>query len=138
MIPIRIGGIIPRLSDAIRRGRLLWLLLPLLLGILAAPAGAYILPPGFQARALPLPKASSPTYVNGLQNPSTLDFAPDGTMFVAERNGRILAFDSVEDSTPTLTASILAEVHATGDRGILGMKLDPDYPTEPYIYLSYT
>jgi glucose/arabinose dehydrogenase len=126
------------LADAIRHRRLLWLLVPLLLGIVAAPAAAYILPPGFQGRVLPLPKASSPTYVNGLQNPSTLDFAPDGTMFVAERNGRVLAFDSIEDSTPTLTASILDEVHATGDRGILGMKLDPEYPDDPYIYLSYT
>ena len=126
------------MADAIRPGRLLWLLLPLLLGVLAAPADALTLAPGFKARVLPLPKASSPTYVNGLQQPSTLEFAPDGTMFVAERNGRILAFDSIEDTTPTLTASILAEVHATGDRGILGMKLDPDYPAEPYVYLSYT
>jgi glucose/arabinose dehydrogenase len=126
------------LADAIRRGRLLWLLMPLLLGALAAPAAALTLPPGFKSRVLPLPKASGPTYVNGLQKPSTLDFAPDGTMFVAERNGRVLAFDSIEDTTPTLTASILDEVHATGDRGILGMKLDPEYPDDPYIYLSYT
>lgn len=112
--------------------------MPLLMGVVAAPAAGYSLPPGFKARVLPLSKASSPTYVNGLQKPSTLDFAPDGTMFVAERNGRVLAFDSIEDTTPTLTASILDEVHADGDRGILGMKLDPEYPTHPYIYLSYT
>jgi len=126
------------LADAIRRGRLLWLLVPLLLGTAVAPAAAYVLPPGFQARVLPLPKATSPTYVNGLQKPSTLDFAPDGTMFVAERNGRVLAFDSIEDSTPTLVANILDEVHSAGDRGILGMKLHPEYPDEPYLYLSYT
>src|SRR5215218_9776329 len=138
MIPIRISGIIPRLADAIRRGRLLWLLMPLLLGVLAAPANALTLPPGFKSRVLPLPKATGPSYVNGLQKPSTLDFAPDGTMFVAERNGRVLAFDSVTDTTPTLVASILGEVHAAGDRGILGMKLDPEYPEHPYIYLSYT
>jgi glucose/arabinose dehydrogenase len=126
------------LADAIRRGRLLWLLMPLLLGALAAPAAALTLPPGFKSRVLPLLKASGPTYVNGLQKPSTLDFAPDGTMFVAERNGRVLAFDSIEDTTPTLVASVLDEVAATGDRGLLGMKLDPRYPTQPYIYLSYT
>jgi glucose/arabinose dehydrogenase len=126
------------LADAIRRRRLLWLLMPLLLGVLAAPSAALTLPPGFKSRVLPLPKATGPTYVNGLQKPSTLDFAPDGTMFVAERNGRILAFDSIEDTTPTLVASILDEVHAAGDRGILGMKLDPEYPDDPYIYLSYT
>jgi glucose/arabinose dehydrogenase len=126
------------LADAIRRGRLIWLLVPILLGTAAAPAAGYVLPPGFQARVLPLPKASGPTYVNGLQKPSTLDFAPDGTMFVAERNGRVLAFDSIEDSTPTLVANILDEVHSAGDRGVLGMKLHPEYPDEPYLYLSYT
>lgn len=96
------------------------------------------LPPGFQARTLPLPKATSPTYENGLQKPTTLDFAPDGKMFVAERNGRVLEFDSIEDPTPTVVLSILDKVMAKGDRGILGMKLDPEYPAKPYIYLSYT
>jgi glucose/arabinose dehydrogenase len=114
--------------------------MPLLLGAVAAPAAAYELPPGFQARALSLPKATAPTYANGLQQPSTLDFAPDGTMFVAERNGRVLAFKSFteSDSDPILVAGILDEVHAIGDRGILGMKLDPEFPQDPYIYLSYT
>jgi glucose/arabinose dehydrogenase len=126
------------LADAIRRGRLLWLLMPLLLGTAAAPAAAYVLPPGFQAQVLPLPKATAPSYTNGLQQPSTLDFAPDGTMFVAERNGRVLAFKSPTDPDPILVASILNEVHATGDRGILGMKLDPEFPQDPYVYLSYT
>ncbi|HEX6456732.1 MAG TPA: PQQ-dependent sugar dehydrogenase [Solirubrobacterales bacterium] len=96
------------------------------------------LPPGFQARTLPLPKATSPTYTNGLQKPTTLEFAPDGKLFVAERNGRVLEFDSIEDETPTLVLSILDKVMAKGDRGILGMKLDPEYPAKPFIYLSYT
>jgi glucose/arabinose dehydrogenase len=106
--------------------------------LLACTAVAMSLPPGFQARTLPLPKASSPTYANGLQKPSTLDFTPDGKLFVAERNGRVLEFDSLEDQTPTLVLSILDKVMAKGDRGILGMKLDPEYPAKPYVYLSYT
>lgn len=111
----------------------------LLLALLpAAPTAAMSLPPGFQARTLPLPKATSPSYENGLQKPTTLDFAPDGSLFVAERNGRVLEFDSIEDQTPTLVLSILDKVMAKGDRGILGMKLDPEYPTKPYVYLSYT
>jgi len=106
--------------------------------IAPAAASAMKLPPGFQARTLPLPKATSPSWSNGLQMPTTVDFAPDGKMFVAERNGRVLEFDSIEDPTPTLVLSILADVMAKGDRGILGMKLDPEYPTRPYLYLSYT
>jgi len=105
---------------------------------LSSVAGAVNLPPGFQARTLPFPVATSPNYTNGVQKPSTLEFAPDGKIFVAERNGRVIEFDSKEDSTPTLVLSILDKVMAKGDRGILGMKLDPEYPTKPYIYLSYT
>ncbi|HWO83781.1 MAG TPA: PQQ-dependent sugar dehydrogenase [Solirubrobacterales bacterium] len=105
---------------------------------LSPPAGAMTLPAGFQARTLPLPKASSPTYTNGLQKPTTLDFSPDGKMFVAERNGRILEFDTIEDPTPTLVLSIVDKVMAKGDRGLLGMKLDPEYPSKPFVYLSYT
>ena len=106
--------------------------------IAAAPAAGMDLPPGFQARTLPLPKATSPTYADGLQKPTTIDFTADGKLFVAERNGRVMEFDSIEDPTPTLVLSILDKVMAKGDRGILGMKLDPEYPTEPYLYLSYT
>lgn len=101
-------------------------------------AAAMSLPPGFRARTLPLPKATSPTYTNGLQKPTTLEFAPAGKLFVAERNGRVVEFDSPEDQTPTLVLSILDKVMAKGDRGILGMKLDPEYPAKPYLYLSYT
>jgi glucose/arabinose dehydrogenase len=126
------------LADKIRRAGLTWLLIPVLLGVAVAPAAAMSLPPGFQARTLSLPKATSPTYANGLQKPTTLEFAPDGKIFVAERNGRVMELDSLEDQTPTLVLSILDKVMAKGDRGILGMKLDPEYPTKPYIYLSYT
>jgi len=104
----------------------------------ASVAAAMTLPPGFQARTLPLPKATSPTYANGLQKPTTLEFAPDGKIFVAERNGRVMEFDSLEDQTPTLVLSILDKVMAKGDRGLLGMKLDPEYPAKPFMYLSYT
>jgi glucose/arabinose dehydrogenase len=123
---------------SVHRKALLVLIVGALAGALAPAASGLSLPAGFQARTLPLPKATSPSWANGLQKPTTLDFAPDGKMFVAERNGRVLEFDSIEDPTPTLVLSILDEVMAKGDRGILGMKLDPEYPSKPYLYLSYT
>ena len=82
--------------------------------LIASPASAMKLPPGFQARTLTLPKATSPTYSDGLQKPTALDFAPDGNLFVAQRNGRVLEFDTIEDPTPTLVLSILDEVMAKG------------------------
>jgi glucose/arabinose dehydrogenase len=121
-----------------KRGAILLFLVGALLLALCSPAGAMILPPGFQVRTLPLPSATPPTWDNGLLKPTTLDFAPDGKLFVADRDGRVHEFDSIEDSTATLVLSIPDKVMARGDRGILGMKLDPEYPTKPYIYLSYT
>jgi glucose/arabinose dehydrogenase len=116
----------------------LTLVLLALAGTWTAAAGAMDLPPGFQARDLPLPAATSPNWTDGLLKPTTLDFSPDGKMFVAERNGFVLEFDSIDDPNPTLVLAITDKVLAAGDRGLLGMKLDPEYPEEPFIYLSYT
>jgi glucose/arabinose dehydrogenase len=108
----------------------------------ALPARAVVVPPGFQARVLPIPRASeapAPTYINGLRRPTTIDFAPDGKLFVGDWLGRVKVFDSVEDSSPTLAVDVATEVHSFGDRGLLGMKLDPQFGTAEhnYIYLDY-
>ena len=110
--------------------------------LLAAPArgGAVELPSGFEADTLDIPRYTEPgeDWITGLQNPTAVDFASDGRMFVAEKYGRIKTFSSVSDQTPTLTADLTRDVQARFDRGLLGMKLDPDYPAQPYIYVSYT
>lgn len=113
------------------------------LALLAVPAArAETVPAGFQARKLPILKASeapSPSYVNGLKRPTTLAFGPDGKMYVGEWLGRVKVFDSVEDTTPTLSVDISTEVHTFGDRGLLGMKLDPEFGESGhnFIYLDY-
>jgi glucose/arabinose dehydrogenase len=111
-------------------------------GLLVPSAGAETVPAGFQARKLPILKsteASSPKYINGLTRPTAIAFGPDGKMYVAEWLGRVKVFDSVDDTTPTLSADIAAEVHTFGDRGLLGMKLDPEFGVagHNFIYLSY-
>lgn len=60
-------------------------------------------------------------------------------MFVGEWMGRVKVFSSVEDTTPTLAVDVTTEVHSFGDRGMLGMKLDPQFGTEGhnFIYLGY-
>jgi glucose/arabinose dehydrogenase len=119
------------------------LLAALALALLAAPvAGAVTVPLGFQARTLPIPRASeapAPGYVNGIREPTTIAFAPDGKMFVGDWFGRVKVFDSAEDTTPTLAVDVAIEVHSFGDRGLLGMALDPQFGTSGhnYIYLNY-
>ena len=76
--------------------------------------------------------------ISGLEEPTNFRFAPDGRVFVAEKTGKILVFDSLDDTTPTLFADLRTEVYDNGDRGLLGLALDPNFPAKPYVYVLYT
>jgi len=94
-----------------------------------AQAGAVDLPAGFQ----------DTTVFEHIYEPTTFRFAPDGRIFVAEKPGRILEFDNLQDTTPTVFADIRTKVYDTGDRGILGLALDPQFDAgRPYVYVLYT
>ena len=86
------------------------------------------LPPGFQES----------TVFSGLTNPTVVRFAPDGRVFVAEKRGVIKVFDSLTDTTPTVFADLNVNVYNFWDRGLLGMALAPNFPTDPYVYVLYT
>jgi glucose/arabinose dehydrogenase len=76
---------------------------------------------------------------SGLTNPTSIRFAPDGRVFVAQKSGLIVTYDSVDDPTPTVYADLRTEVHDFWDRGLLGMALDPDFDNgRPYVYVLYT
>ena len=96
----------------------------------AAPAAASaIVPAGFQES----------TVWTGFSNPTTIEFAADGRVFVGEKSGRIVSYDSLADPTPTPVADLSNAVHDFWDRGLLGMALDPDFTNgRPYIYVLYT
>jgi glucose/arabinose dehydrogenase/PKD repeat protein len=74
----------------------------------------------------------------GLSHPTVVRFSPDGRVFVAQKDGRILVFDSLTDTSPTLFADLSAQVHDYWDRGMLGMTLDPNFPATPDVYVLYT
>lgn len=102
------------------------------LASLAVPLNAAAepaLPPGFQDEVV----------FDGLEQPTNFRFAPDGRVFVAEKPGRILVFDDLEDTTPTVFADLRADVYDNGDRGLLGLALDPEFESgRPYVYAIYT
>jgi glucose/arabinose dehydrogenase len=107
----------------------------LVLGSLAAlvvgtapAAGAATLPDGFQESVV----------FSGLTQPTAVRFAGDGRVFVAEKRGVIKVFDSLSDATPTTFADLNVNVYNFWDRGLLGMTLAPNFPTDPYVYLLYT
>lgn len=89
---------------------------------------AATLPQGFQQT----------TVFSGLDKPTDIQFATDGRIFIAEKGGKIKIFDSLTDTTPTIFADLETNVHNFWDRGLLGLALDPAFPTEPYVYALYT
>ena len=59
-------------------------------------------------------------------------------MFVAEKSGLIKEFDSLSDTPPRVYADLRQKVHDFWDRGLLGIALDPSFPTRSVIYALYT
>ena len=86
------------------------------------------LPPGFQESIA----------FSGLTQPTVVRFAADGKVFVAEKRGVIKVFDSLADPTPDVFADLNVNVYNFWDRGLLGMALAPNFPTDPYVYVLYT
>ena len=74
----------------------------------------------------------------GLTHPTQFSFSADGRVFVAEKSGLIKVFDNLTDTTPTVFADLRTNVHNFWDRGLLGMELHPQFPTQPYVYVLYT
>src|SRR5262245_22615212 len=86
---------------------------------LAAPgAAASTLPSRFQESAV----------ITGLVNPTAVRFAANGQIFVAEKSGRVLAYDGIGDTLPTQVIDLGPSVHNFWDRGLLGLAIDPGWP----------
>jgi glucose/arabinose dehydrogenase/PKD repeat protein len=98
-----------------------------LVGLPATTASAAV-PTGFTDTAV----------ISGLTSPTNAVFAPDGRVFVSEKSGVVKTFDSIADTTATVTVDLRTQVHDFWDRGLLGLTLDPAYPTRPYLYVLYS
>jgi glucose/arabinose dehydrogenase/PKD repeat protein len=78
------------------------------------------------------------TVFSGLTQPTAVRFASDGRVFVAQKNGLLLEYDSLASATPHTVADLRTGVDDYWDRGLLGLALDPGFPANPYIYVLYT
>lgn len=85
-----------------------------------------------------LPHFEDSVVLRGLVLPTAVRFSPDGRVFVAEKSGLVKVFDSLSDTAPSVFADLRTSVHNYWDRGLLGLGLDPDFPTSPYVYVLYT
>src|SRR5262249_4723799 len=103
------------------------LLVCLALAAAAPLARAQLAPDGMQVQPL----------ATGLSAPTGFEFLPDGrVLFVEQFSGRVQLFreDVGVQANPVMT---VAGVSAGGERGLLGVAVDPRFPGSPYLYLYY-
>lgn len=82
-------------------------------------------PPGFRDTVL----------VNGLTLPTACEFAPDGRLFILEKQGKVKIFkEGFLLKDPALALSVSQE----SERGLLGIAFDPEFGNNHFVYLYYT
>ena len=96
---------------------------------------------------VPSSSASADTYDNPVFTTETvatfspfslvgMAFAPDGRMFVWQKNGviRVIKNGSI---LPTPFLDISSKVNTFDDRGFWGLAFDPDFSSNGYVYMTY-
>ncbi|NUQ91213.1 MAG: PQQ-dependent sugar dehydrogenase [Glycomyces artemisiae] len=75
----------------------------------------------------------------GLDVPWGLDFLPDGTAIVGERTGRLLQIPIAADGTADEPVELrTVDVDDTGEGGLLGIAVSPNYDDDHAVYVYYT
>lgn len=97
----------------------------LLLLLCALPSGAQNFPAGF-ARSL---------VAGNINTPTALAFLPDGRILVCEQSGAVRV---IKGGTLLAEPFLQVPVSSTGERGLLGIAIDPDFETNAYVYIYYT
>ncbi len=93
-------------------------------------------------RADSLPNTGAPsgfsltTVAEGLDTPTNAAFAPDGRIFVALKDGTVRVVKNGQLLGPNFYK--VANVNNYGDRGLLGIAIDPNFANNGYVYLLYT
>ena len=93
---------------------------------MAAPPSATALPTGFTETIV----------ANGLASPTAFVFAPDGRAFVTEKGGQLRVIDARGNLLAPPFVSLT--VDSSGERGLLGVELDPNFATNGFVYVYYT
>ena len=95
------------------------------LALCAPPAAAATLPTGFTETLV----------TAGLSNPTAMTFAPDGRLFVCQQGGQLRV---IKNGTLLATPFVTLTVNSDGERGLLGVAIDPNFAINQYVYVYYT
>jgi glucose/arabinose dehydrogenase len=75
------------------------------------------------------------TVVSGLEVPWSIVFAPDGRMLFTERRGRVRVYENGKLRAEPL--SVIGDVEQTGESGLMGLTLHPQFSANHLLYLAY-
>ncbi len=84
-----------------------------------------------------LPAGFSETpFVSALDKPTCMEFAPDGRLFVCEKEGdlRVIQPNGMLEPEPFLHV----DVEYTGERGLVGLAFHPDFENNGFVYVYYS
>nr|WP_249188264.1 PQQ-dependent sugar dehydrogenase [Nocardiopsis sp. MG754419] len=88
------------------------------------------------AGAGPLDLGAPQDLATDLDVPWGIDFLPDGSALVAQRDSAVVA--RVTPQGEVSEAGSINGVEHGGEGGLLGLAMDPDFPDEPYAYVYFT
>lgn len=88
-------------------------------------SGAVNLPDGFNRSRI----------AGGLTNPTAMALAPGGRILVTQQNGRLRV---IQDGRLLRRAVTRFEVDSDGERGLLGVAVDPEFSRNHLVYVYYT
>lgn len=108
------------------------IVLSLMLTVIAGTAGPMLavraasLPPGFSDAVF----ESDPD-----GNPTAMEFAPDGRLFVLDQGGDVWV---IKNGARLTTPFVSLTVNTDGERGLLGIAFDPNFSSNHFVYLYHT
>ena len=85
--------------------------------------------------AATLPAGFTETAISGLSNPTAMEIAPDGRVFICQQGGSLRV---VKNGALLAAPFVTLSVDSSGERGLLGIAFDPNFASNNFIYLYYT
>ncbi len=85
--------------------------------------------------AATLPAGFTETQISGLSNPTAMEIAPDGRIFVCLQDGSLRV---IKNGALLATPFLTLNVDPSGERGLLGVAFDPNFASNNFLYLYYT
>lgn len=85
--------------------------------------------------AATLPLGFTETSIGGLSNPTAFAIHPDGRIFVTQQGG---ALRIIKNGALLPTPFTTVTTTSSGERGLLGIAIDPNYAVNRFIYVYYT